>query len=80
MMSIPTRILAFALVTAGLAIASAADARPTPFFSTCDNQLAQCLRRSRIPEPCYTQYEECQRNSAYAPKAPGTHGAARRED
>lgn len=79
-MSTPTRSLALAFVIVGLAIASAADARPTPFFSSCDNQLAQCLRRSRIPEPCYAQYEECLRNSAYALRAPGTHAPGRRED
>jgi hypothetical protein len=33
----------------------------------CERQLDDCLRRSRIPEPCYWQYEACVSGSLYAP-------------
>jgi hypothetical protein len=80
MMSASARTFALALTILGHAIASAADARATPFFSTCDNPPAQCLQRSRIPEQRDTQSEDCLRNPACAPGAPGTHAPGRRED
>lgn len=33
----------------------------------CERQLDDCLRRSRIPEPCYWQYDACISGSLYAP-------------
>jgi hypothetical protein len=45
----------------------------------CENQLDDCLRRSRIPEPCYDQYERCLRNGLYAPQRDQGAGIHRRE-
>lgn len=57
---------ALVLGTALLLGADRADAR-IQGEGSCERQLDDCLRRSRIPEPCYWQYEACIRGSLYAP-------------
>jgi hypothetical protein len=60
------KTFAMAVAVAAALISGSADARITT-ASYCERQLDQCLRRSRIPEPCYWQYEQCVRQGFYAP-------------
>ena len=32
----------------------------------CERQLDHCLRRSRVPDPCYWEYEACINGFPYA--------------